>query len=126
MLFYSSSKIIWSGLSILTVDSNQVTVRYRVLSWASGEVTRECLTASRRPRVSHLIWKESNAPCAACSSPIYLRPDAIEADSNISAVHATDFGSSLCKSRITLPPLDPRSRTFRRPAWISVYSADYV
>lgn len=39
--------------------------------------------------------------------PIYLRPDAIEADSNISAVHATDFGSSLCKSRITPPTPQP-------------------
>lgn len=125
-LFFLNKRIVWSELPILAVDSNRVKAfdRHWVLLWVSGEVTRECLTTSCRPQVSHLIWKESGAPCAPCSSPIYLRPNAIEADSNISAVHATDFGSSLCKSRITPPP--PRSRTFRRPAWISVYSADYV
>lgn len=53
--------------------------------------------------VGHLIWKESDAHPLA-HPPIYSRPDAIEADSNISVVHATDFGSSLCKSRIRTAP----------------------
>lgn len=53
--------------------------------------------------LGHLIWKESGAPCAhprLLVAPIWPRPDAIEADSNISAAHAADFGPSLCKSRI--------------------------
>lgn len=103
-----------SGVSSRVIESGSLAI----LSRASGKVNREYFIVSRS--AGHLIWKESDAHPLA-HPPIYSRPDAIEVDSNISVVHATDFGSSLCKSRIrTAPhppsssPLDPfeGSRTF--------------
>lgn len=78
------------------------------------------------PQDGHLIWKESSRwhapraytpnpspPLLTTPPPPYLlaRVDAIEADSNISVVHAMDFGSSLCKSRIepSRPPTSSSS-----------------
>lgn len=104
----------------MLVDSNRAGESChceQLLSWIRQSQSRisYCI-----PLVGHLIWKESDAHPLA-HPPIYSRPNAIEADSNISVVHATDFGSSLCKSRIrTAPrpssstPLDPPegSRTF--------------
>lgn len=43
--------------------------------------------------------RNSGGACNCCSQPIYGRTDAVMAASNISVVHATDFGSSLWKSR---------------------------
>jgi len=102
----------------LTIDRNRINVTHKSGSFREhpAKSDREYLSAfSAAGRPLNMEGKRCDMRRLLIPYLLARTRHRRSGDSNISAVHATDFGSSLCKSRIN-PPRPSRSRTFRRPA----------
>lgn len=116
---------ILSRLSPCIFNFKPNNLEYLRIFYRKKSPRRKSNRATAYPRCSFVAsWplnmeRNSGGACNCCSQPIYGRTDAVMAASNISVVHATDFGSSLWKSRnvrrveeapgpITLPAMNIR------------------